>query len=256
MSTPQPVVRERLPHPALRPFVDRFWVRSAVDGGPQRILPDGCVDLLIDLAAGRALAVGTMTRAQVLEGRPWPIAAVRFRPGAAHPFLGLAADELTDRVAESGALGMAWLTGLARRGEEDPLVAVGALEDALLARLAAVPSPDPLVAHAVASLLGPQPPAVDALALRLGCTRQHLRRILRRRVGVSGKMLARVGRLQRAVARLQSPRGTLAEIAADLGYFDQAHMARDFRALAGVCPAVARKGGGSIFPIRSLFERA
>jgi AraC-like DNA-binding protein len=45
----------------------------------------------------------------------------------------------------------------------------------------------------------------------------------------------------------------LADAALDLGYFDQAHMARDFHALAAVTPVEAAAGVGSIFPIRSLF---
>ena len=73
-------------------------------------------------------------------------------------------------------------------------------------------------------------------------------------VGIGPKQLARVARLQRAVALLQGGSGSLAAEAAALGYFDQAHMARDFRALAGVTPAAVRLERGSIFPIRSLLD--
>jgi AraC-like DNA-binding protein len=60
--------------------------------------------------------------------------------------------------------------------------------------------------------------------------------------------------LQRAIADLQrGPSVTLADAAIRLGYFDQAHMANEFRDLAGVTPIVARSSAGSIFTIPSLF---
>jgi AraC-like DNA-binding protein len=77
---------------------------------------------------------------------------------------------------------------------------------------------------------------------------------LSRHVGVSPKQIARVARLQRAVDELQRGRGVnLADAAVRLGYFDQAHMALDFRDLASVTPLIARASASSIFPIRSLF---
>jgi AraC-like DNA-binding protein len=243
--------RELVPHAALRLFVDRFWVRTGASATePVRILPDGCIDLLLDLRRGRAAAVGTMTRARLYRADgPAAIAAVRFRPGGAVRFLRLDAHELTDRVVACDQLALDWIPPV---DDADPLAAVQALQGALLARVGGVAAPDPLVAFAVTALYGPRAPTVDALARRIGWTRQHLRRALRQHVGVGAKTLARVARLQRAVDRLQRGRDGLAGAAADLGYFDQAHMARDFRALAGVGPASVRAAAGSIFPIRSL----
>jgi len=248
--------REIAPHPALRAFVDRFWITTTETTPlPRRILPDGCIDVLIDLGRGRqALAVGTMTRAIVFEPRAAVrIAAVRFRPGGAVPFLGVAAAELTDRTLPCDDIGARWLARARWDESGDPDAAVASLQRLLLARLASLDRPDPIVAHAVASLYGRAPPSIAALGRALGWSRQHLARRFHFHVGVSPVKLARVARLQAAVARLQRGGGhALAEAAADLGYFDQAHMARDFRALAGVTPAEARAAAGSIFPIRSL----
>jgi AraC-like DNA-binding protein len=245
--------REQIPHAALRPFVDRLWVRTAASAPepPLLILPDGCIDLLLDLRGGKASAVGTMTRARAFVPRgPTSIAAVRFRPGGAVPFLRLSAHELTDRVVAGDDLGLDWTPPVGEGA--DALTAVRALERALLARLGTVAPPDPLVAFAVAALFDARPPTVDALARRIGWTRQHLRRALRQQVGVGAKTLGRVARLQRAVDRLQRGAEGLAGAAAALGYFDQAHMSRDFQALAGRSPAQVRGAAGSIFPIRSL----
>jgi AraC-like DNA-binding protein len=230
------------PPAALRPFVDRFWTRTP-GAGPGRILPDGCIDLIV--SAEGADVVGTMTRPFVVPPGPGgTVVAVRFRPGGAAPFLRVAAHELTDRRVSARDLHLA--------APAEPTLA--ALARFLLERLPR--GPEPRLAHAVRALLGEAPPSVSALADELGWSRQHLGRRFRDEVGVGPKELARVARVQRAVDRLQRRRGTVAAAAAELGYFDQAHLAHDFRALVGLAPAEVQAGAGSIFPIRSLLDGA
>jgi len=255
--------RELLPHPALRPFVDRFWILTAAAGSePRRILPDGCIDVIVDVEPdrdgfGQAVVVGTMTRAMLFHPRTRVCsAAVRFRPGGAAPFLRLLADDLTDRVLDAGDAGARWLAAGAEDAPADPLGAVALLERRLLARLHGIAEPDRAVAHAVGRLFGAAPPPIAELGREIGWSRQYLARRFRAEIGVGPKQLARVARLQRAVDHLQRSTGgdlTLAGAAVDFGYFDQAHMARDFRELAGVAPRDVRATRGSIFPIRSLF---
>jgi AraC-like DNA-binding protein len=249
--------RELVPHPALAPFVDRLWIRGAGAAETARVLPDGCVDVILDVASGDAFVVGPMTRPLVLaEASAASMIAVRFRPGAAPPFVGTPACALTDARVDCGALGLGWLSE--REERTDLVAAARALERRLLQRLAVVPRPDPLVAHAVGALLGPAPPRIEALAARIGWSRQHLGRVFRAQVGLGPKELARVARVQRAVAALQRAPGQhgpagLAALAAAAGYFDEAHMDREFRALVGVTPRLVKAAAGSIRPITSLF---
>ena len=98
---------------------------------------------------------------------------------------------------------------------------------------------------------------MEELAGRLGYSRQRLTRLLLEQVGIGAKELLRVGRLQRAVDQLQKAEGaSLAQAATGLGYFDQAHMCRDFRELVGLSPALVRSSARTIFPIRSLLTGA
>ena len=262
--------RELLPHPALRPYVDRFWSRTAgaLDGAPEpeaestaRILPDGCIDILIDVSTGAARVVGTMTRAVVYRGGASDLCAVRFRPGGATPFLRVPALELTDRVVPADELGASWLEPLGAgcaAGHRNPSTSgvLAELEARLLARLGSVVQ-DPRVRYATSRLLQGNAPSIEALARELGQSRQQLGRTFRHELGLSPKELSRVARLQRAVDRLQAaPSEGLAVAAVALGYYDQAHMTRDFQALAGLTPQAARRAGGSIFPIRSLWLEA
>jgi len=246
--------RELPPPHALRHHVDRFWLRTPDDGpqsAPARILPDGCIDVLIDADTGAARVVGTMTTAVLHDAPASRLAAVRFLPGGAHPFLRVGSAELTDRVAEVAALGARWL----EIGAGEPEHLVAALARTLLARGPA--AIDPRVRQASRRLFSPAPPRVAELARDLGLSRQQLTRVFREHVGLPPKELARVARLQRAIHHLQrAPALPLAAAALDLGYYDQAHMSAEFRELAGVTPLWARTATGSISPIPSLWQQA
>jgi methylphosphotriester-DNA--protein-cysteine methyltransferase len=80
---------------------------------------------------------------------------------------------------------------------------------------------------------------VAAVADELGITGRHLRRLLLEHTGVGPKAVQRVGRFQRflQVADAAYPSSTLADLAADAGYADQAHLAREVRDLAGLAPS-------------------
>jgi AraC-like DNA-binding protein len=77
--------------------------------------------------------------------------------------------------------------------------------------------------------------AIDALASQIGMLRTHLTRRFRDRVGVSPKRFARIVRFHDALSQLGRP-GSIAATAADLAYYDQAHMYRDFSEFAGMTP--------------------
>lgn len=252
--------REVPPHPALAAHVDRLWASASVAEdapGERRILPDGCVDVIVELAdPTRIEIVGTMTRAVVVPPVAPPhvtrTVAVRFRPGGAPPFLRTAAGELTDLAVAAGDLALTWLSPDAFAGCASLDDGLGRLERALLARVTAIDAPHPMIAHAVGRLFAAAPPSIAELGTELGWTRQHLARMFGVHIGVSPKQLARVARLQRAVIAVQTG-AELAAAAVDAGYFDQAHMALDFRDLADVTPLEAGSRPGSIVPIRSLF---
>ena len=79
--------------------------------------------------------------------------------------------------------------------------------------------------------------AVGQLARELGCSRRHLTARFREQVGPAPKTVARLIRFQRTVRLLErDDGGRFAEIAQRCGYYDQAHMNREFRELAGAAP--------------------
>ena len=78
---------------------------------------------------------------------------------------------------------------------------------------------------------------IGGLASDVGWSHKHLITQFREQLGAPPRLLGRILRLQRAtrlVGRLKQPRW--AELALDCGYFDQSHMIREFRQLAGCTP--------------------
>jgi hypothetical protein len=98
-----PVYAEVAPSPALAPWVECYWSARGVasPGLPNRVLPDGCADVIVDLGgAPRAFAVGPMRTASVVAMTgAVDLFGVRFHPGAGAALLGTPLDALCDRDA-------------------------------------------------------------------------------------------------------------------------------------------------------------
>jgi AraC-like DNA-binding protein len=114
------------------------------------------------------------------------------------------------------------------------------LLDALIARrveAAGPPPPDAAWAWSRLGQTGGRLP-IGALTRELGCSRRHLSARFRDQVGLPPKAVARIMRFRRVLDLLARDDGScLAEIAQDCGYYDQAHLNRDFRDLAGTTPS-------------------
>ena len=259
---PQASYREYAPSEMLRPFVACFWTHDPVVGrevsnpSVHRVLPDGCIDVVLGFAGQAdepesAMAVGTMTRALVLEPGAWPecFVGVRFRPGKAAAFLTVPANELTDLRVPLDEL---WLDASEVRdalsARTEAMGRVRALERVLAARAApSVVSAQHDVDEAIRRIVDAGGSlGITRLAPALGVTRQHLARQFSQLVGVSPKTFARVVRLGRVIERARAvPVGEAINwsgLALELGYFDQSHLVDDFRELTGVTPGVWREG--------------
>jgi AraC-like DNA-binding protein len=176
-------------------------------------------------------------------------------PVGAHLLLGLPMDELSRRVVTleelfgfDGLLLREALAGAGSWAERFALV-----DDFLLGLLDDARSPVPSVTRALHRLheSGGTVP-VGTVAAEIGCSRRHLISRFREQVGITPKLLARILRFERVVSLIDA-RTTMswAEIAQACGYYDQAHMIRDFNQFAGGPPSeFARRrlpdGGGVI----------
>ncbi|MDL5204493.1 helix-turn-helix transcriptional regulator [Streptomyces sp. ALI-76-A] len=204
------------------------WTNTP-SGTAAPVLPDGCMDLLWN--EGRLMVAGPDTRAYVMEDGPSSWAGVRFHPGTAPALLGVPAHELRDRRV---ALADLWPSREVRRLTARVAAAAGpasALEEVALEWAAAAEPPDPLLRRLVTALDAGRPVAATADELGVGARQLHRRSLAA--FGYGPKTLARVLRLQRALA-LARAGVPFARVAARSGFADQAHLARDVRELAGM----------------------
>jgi AraC-like DNA-binding protein len=177
----------------------------------------------------------------VRSASSWACIELRLTPLAAHQFLGLPMHELANRTIElEDVLPRAGeLTNRLR--EADLWEQRFDLVEAFLARyLEDSTPPSPGVEWSWLRLRRTGGRAsISELAAELGWSHRRLIARFREQIGLAPKTVARVLRFDRAVATLRSStsRG-LAEIAFDCGYFDQAHLNRDFRELGGTTPTV------------------
>lgn len=234
-----------LPTEELASFVAHFWSVRWWLAAPFTVetLPHPSVHVVIEWDhAGAARAEvsgvhrGRFTRSLVGQAQ---VFGVKFRPATFRSLLGAPVASLTDRVLPVGAV----------FGDGDELARAVVAAPDLAARIAVAeawltPRMQPLSAEAASVRDLVERMATDRSIIRaddaaalVGLDLRTLQRRFRDHVGVSPKWVIGRYRLHEAAARLNGPSPpALADLAAELGYFDQAHFARDFKAALGRTP--------------------
>lgn len=234
---------EHVPVPALRGFVRCIWtLRAPTGGGVERVLPDGCAEVILNRAdpflghgpdgerrvQPLAMAVGQI--AQYLEIEPSGVVdllGIRFQPAGLHALLGVPMHELTDARVD--------LRDVDRRVRDRLIDAaalgVRAVERLMLGLLPKHPSLAAAAAARIQAAGGRE--SLDGLQLPARTLERHFRA----EVGLSPKRLARIVRFHGVVGTLdRAHRPDWAALAVDAGFYDQAHLIRDFRQFAGMTP--------------------
>jgi AraC-like DNA-binding protein len=230
--------------------VSAYWT-VALQGRAHviRTLPDACVDLTIDLHDPRrphAYVAGPQRKARTrrLRGRVHLLGA-RLLPGSSL-LLGVPADALHEDWTPLGRflkpVEVRRLEAAVGRAPSLP-ARIGALEAFLVDKLLnrAV---DPRLSRALAAIYQAQGDLpVSDLARAAHASPRTLVRLFERWVGLAPKRFARVVRFQTALRTLDAT-ASGADLAADLGYFDQAHLIRDIKEMFGSTPTQARRLAG------------
>jgi AraC-like DNA-binding protein len=259
------------PPPALGPWVKTIWCARGTReefAAPEPIVPDGCVEIVfnfadpfaddrgaqpLDLIAGQMTGPVTTVATGTVD-----LIGVRFWPGRAGAALRTPMWELRDRLVDASSI----LTGAATLVESLRELPDDARLDHLSTELsrrfsAGRPRHLDAVDHALRLIETHRGRvAIDRVARRVGITRRHLERRFKDEVGLGAKHLARIIRVHAALQLMgRDPLLSGAELSAQCGYSDQAHLIRECKALTGRTPArlmtaerslagLMREGGG------------
>ena len=232
--------------PAVADFVRHFWVpRWRLPAGvvvEQGVLEYPSANLVIDADAAALYGPEPGRGRQRLEGTGWAF-GVLLQPGVARRLLARPVREVIGRsvpveklrVADAAAMTSRVRDAVAR-GDDEGACAV--FESWLLAQRLELDD-DARLVRRVVELAETDRTVLraDDLARVSGLGLRSLQRLVREQLGLTPKWLIRRYRMQEAAAALASPTPPpLAELAASLGFTDQAHLTREFRAVIGETP--------------------
>jgi AraC-like DNA-binding protein len=248
---------ETKPPSPLHRFVECFWTLqgdAAVDTSAERILPDGCVELILNFGAQfiercdgrkkrqpRNFLVGQMTGPILISPTgPVELLGIRFHPGGTLPFLRVPLHEITDQVVELGSLSSKLERDLMEVTSESSSLSEKMLAvQAFLISCLASTKHDPWLMKMAARIVDSAGSvSVDRIASDAGVSSRQLERRFLREVGVGPKLLGRIIRFQQVFRAVEKCNSAWADIAVECGYYDQAHLIRDFNQFAQQTPAV------------------
>jgi AraC-like DNA-binding protein len=231
----------------LAPWIDLYWMVTWNLPRPylQETLPHPNFNLAFENGEATVFGVNTGRFSRVLEGKSG-VFGIRFRPGGFRPFMKAPAASLLNRIVPAkqilggaiGALQDVWESSAYKEARM-----IKAANEFFRARL---PKPDQtaeLAEQIVRRILEDHEiRSVEDLVSRTGIGKRSLQRIFNEYVGVNPKWVIRRDRLHELIKTFQSGNKLdWAQVALDLGYFDQAHLINDFRSVVGFSPVQYKK---------------
>ncbi len=247
------------PHPDFESFIKCYWtLRVPVDPVPekQRILPDGCVELIFTLTDDikrytseehfiiqpRAMVLGQISEPFFIE--PTGVVdtfAARFYPSGFAPFTEVPINDFANMETPIALVFEEEIAkDLDRRivNATDTRERIQIVEEFLSAQMHEADVIDSILKSTIDTiLLTKGRVAINEILKDELPRRRQLERKFSQRVGISPKQLGRIIRLQETLKMLLNRRtGNLTEVAYENEYFDQSHFIRDFKEFTGVNP--------------------
>jgi methylphosphotriester-DNA--protein-cysteine methyltransferase len=252
--------------PALRPAVSHLLLyREHIPDGTEvleRVLPDGAVRLAFNLGAAPTAGGGAGEPTEAIGASVKPAlvrmrgtiegVSVTLRPGAASVLLGLPAAELMGTAVRLDDLWHGEGARVLERMMEAPddRARLSVLQEALHQRLSrhadGLHAGTMRAARLITASGGSRP--LREVADAIGVGERRLQQLFHAHVGLSPRAFSRLARLHACLRLLRQQRTpSWARVAVDAGFYDQPHLANEFRALCGLSPTefLARTVSGS-----------
>lgn len=199
------------------------------------ILPDACIDIVIDFSNKRIRFAGYSKETVSFElNKKIDYMGVRLKPGSFYLLFNFGADQIMDhpvlfsKIDDSKSLyNILTLTDTNER--------LDVFKNYLLAKIKNKPSTKYI--EIVEQLYQtPQEQTVTTIAKRFNCTKRHLYRIFKTNYGVSPKVLLNILRLHLCLTLMIENDIDLIEVANICGFYDQAHFIKEIKKYTGFSP--------------------
>jgi AraC-like DNA-binding protein len=246
--------REAAPTGIASEMVKCFWMLEddAPSSDVQRILPDGRCELILNFGESfesqgdgewkpqpKWFVTGQITGPMLLRPRgKTRILGIRFHPHGAAQFLGVPIGELTDKTASVDELSRVATTQLEKLHDllltQQKFAALGTV----VTTLASNGCKNDIQIAAAVRILEQACCAISIkqLAHHVNLSARQFERRFLAAVGIPPKMFCRMQRFQRVLRAMDDSSTSWVRTAVDCGYYDQAHLIRDFREFAGTAP--------------------
>jgi AraC-like DNA-binding protein len=260
-AKPRSEYREFLPPAPLAAYFLCFWsqtITGSEGAYEHRVLPDGCIDLVL-INDDTPMAVGPWTVSFVARlAVGTSITGARLQPGRASSLLGMPASELLNQ-----AIPVAALTGAVQHMQLEKVIEQSsatarrsALAQGLFASIRHSAPFDPGVSASIQWLSRHPKGGIRQLSQSVGISERQLHRRFSAAIGYGPKMFQSVLRFQRLLktAGQIGPERSLADLALNTGYADQAHMTREVHRLANLRPTELLRSAESTLQLSDLFK--
>ena len=236
---------EYQPHPFLSQYIETYW--SSIDFAEKevcrRVLPDGCVDIIFSFhRQSLPYIVGTMTTFLEVEylGEVRFI-GIRFKPGGITAFIRVPVNEFTDSRVELFSTESVFDKSFSEDilWERSTTDIISFVDNYLLSRLPKLSLLDERVDYAVSLIKQGKGNIPIPLIAEQACLskRQFERRFLAG-IGISPKAFSRIIKFKNTHHLLKSGANqSLFDLAVDCGYYDHAHLIKEFKRLSGSLPS-------------------
>lgn len=241
-------------------FIDFIWYYEDDDTphGKERILPDGRMQLLIDLREDRVRVChgdqplrferlsgiflsGVYSESFVIDTACQArMMGVSFQKGGTFPFFMPPANELANLHVPLDALWRNVADELRERLLAEPSIPgrFRLIEDYLLVQSIRPLVPHPAVAFALHEFQKSPGRMIADVIDQTGFSNRRFIQLFSAEVGLTPKVFCRILRFREALQRLyQGDRIELTDLALSCGYYDQAHFSNEFKSFSGFSPA-------------------
>ena len=238
------------PDVRLAPYIANYWVSEGFWDNAEmvRIFPDGCVDIIINANDSNGMTrynpyiVGTITSfLDFWASGNVKMIGIRFKPSGINAFTRIPIHEFTNKRIEVSLVDSLFDNRFYEGMEEKEVTPLQLrfIDAYLIEKLDSVYDRDPLIISSIRLITqtnGAIP--IKQLSEEVCISQRHFERRFKSAVGMSAKMFSRITRFNRTKEFLKTaPQMSLFDAAVDCGYYDHAHLFKEFEFFSGSTPS-------------------